>query len=952
MRRKSLAATVIAWMCLLGCIKKQPVRPENRVSEKRSTLAMTGLANTQHPEGHLAAAEKSQPRAGSDERPTSDPSNAKPADKPTEGRIAPDFDPAPGPTVTLKNGASLLFLKDPLPQTCAVQLFVRGGLGAETAGPAGVSHLLERLLLHEIGRAAREKIRKQGGQVVAYTSLDYTVFELTLPKAQQTGALDFLGAILWQNPRFEDAMLSRQIEQIEQERLRAPLGSPAFALESLRKLLFADHPYGQPLLGDPGRLRTLLPDHMARFYAQRFAPKELILVAAGPISTELSTSLTELLEKRPAVSAEPVPPTAPASLAKTTVRVQSHALPGSAVLAAAWPGKPAHSEQAVALQIWAQILRNRLHGKRYFQDEIAEQFSGRQAGFLFVYTQIKPADLEEASQHLRAELVSLSHTEISRAELERAKRQLLVQHAAAENTPSGRAHAAGQGLSLGIAQRQYAQALRHLDETAVAQTVLSHSAQCQPAVLWLLPSTGNARKDEAMVSAGELVLRSVFAPPALPQLEQTAHGVWKVKMPGGPLVLVWPETSVPMVAVAATWPGGLASEDERRVGGHALFSQLWADCRGPGSFSLNAQIDQDTLSLVSEWPRPAHDEAFAAFLSCLGPRRPKDWDFEQKRRQFSHELALQDESQRLGLARLKAQLFPDHPYRLEPSPQTVLGLAPDKLWDAFRRVYAKNQLTLAVVGDVDPQKVLAVLAAHFPSELPGATPGLTNKPRPLQPIAPSPQNIAHHGRTDAWLGVGFRTPGLQSNQQFALHVLSELLLGPGGRLVSELVDKRGLFLRLDGRLELGLHGGALWFAGFTLPHRLEAAKAALLQILRHLKEEALLAEEFAAARARVLSRWMLQRQRRQDAALALARRTALALPFFDEEQQMAALSWAEVQAVWQQVFREDQTVVQAVVPQTRFAVRRGDTLQPQKRLSAALGKGPARKSAGQKRSSR
>ena len=66
---------------------------------------------------------------------------------------------------SLPNGARVQILPDRLVGTVAVELWVSGGVASEPDGALGVSHLCERLLLHELAASVNERIRAIGGEV-------------------------------------------------------------------------------------------------------------------------------------------------------------------------------------------------------------------------------------------------------------------------------------------------------------------------------------------------------------------------------------------------------------------------------------------------------------------------------------------------------------------------------------------------------------------------------------------------------------------------------------------------------------------------------------------------------------------------------------------------------------------------------------------------------------------
>ncbi len=907
--------------------------------------------------------------------PTVDSPNSSPSSPVVD--LAPPKDPA---WKTLQNGARLQLLPDRLVGTVAIQLWVSGGVSSEPGRGLGLSHLTERLLLHELAKAPSDKIRAVGGEVTAFTTLDHTVFHLLLPRSEQALALDFLAAIFDPKLTFDDAMVARQLEQAAQEQKRSQLVLRSVAVEKLRELSFPGHPYARPLLGTTEQLRSLRRDDVQAFYRQTYRPDHLTVLACGALADSLSHPLTSLFAGLPGQSdsaADPTSPTPPITRASgPQVAVALHEDPAlQAVVGFALPGVAASEPEAAAFDVWAQLVRSGRNVKSLASRAAAEatalSFSGRAAGLLIAYATVPPAQIEDATTKLLTELFRPTLRELEAGELLRAKEQLLGETAILVDTPSGRARRTGYFASLGLREDRYRQALQDLTEASLRQTLLRHLRRESLQGLWLLPRSRNPREEAAQLERSRsrllALLRTPPQNPARPLvLDRSDGGVFRYQVPSGPLVLVLPDHGVEVVAAAASWPGGLSLEDEQTAGGHALLSRLWKDTpRGRNGAwvdslhqvraTVREQVERDAFSLVGEWPSRAEQEALPLFLDGLLGPEPTEAELERERRQLIAEFRRHDESREAALAKLKARLYGSHPYKLEPSVQSLSGLSRKRLWELLRRAYSPSTMTLAIVGDVEPYAVVSVVESRLQGSIRRDPPTLSALPS----IDTPRQYLLYHPHDQALLGIGFRTPGLRAQDAPALLLLSEVLVGKSGRLRRELVERRGLVLSLDGRLETGVHGGALLISASTTPSSLDSAEASLRDELRRLVDHPLSDEELQTAKQQLLAQRSLSRQRRSDVALGLARRTALGLPSHEsEDDRLGALTAAQVQAVAQHYLDEQHAVLQAVLPQTLLSAKRGDGNEPKQksRLVAQLAKASSKsgsgKMVGKKRSRR
>jgi zinc protease len=856
----------------------------------------------------------------------------------------PEVTPSAPPWKSLPNGVRIQLLPDRLVGTVAVQLWVSGGVASEPASGLGLSHLTERLLLHELAKSASDNIRAAGGDVSSFTTLDHTVFQLLLPKGQQALALDFLAAVLMPTPTVDDAMVARQVAQVEDEHKRAQLMLRSVAVEKLRELSFPGHPYARPLLGDRLRLSALRCDDVLAYYRQTYQPAQLSLLVSGALADTLTHPLTSLLSGLAAPQTAATQPTTQTLTRPHSPQawVASHDDPsGQAVVAFALPGVACAEEEVAAFDVFAQLVRSSLGfrslGSRPKSEPAALSFSGRQSGLFFAHMMVPPSQVEEMSAKLLHELLRPSQRDLEPGELARAKQQLLAENARLLDTPSGRARRAGYFTSLGLSEDRYNQAVRELSDASLRQILLRHLQRDSLIGLWLWPRSRTPKDDAAQLerSRNRLLAQLKTPPPTVQKPLAAARkdgGVWRYQVPGGPLVLLLPDHSVPIVAAAATWPGGLSLEDEQTAGGHELISRLWKETpRARGGLwadtlaqlrgTVATQVERDAFSLVGEWPSQAEEEALPLFLDGLSAPEPSDAELELRRRQLVAELRQKDESRAVALAKLKAKLYGSHPYKLEPSVQSLSGLSRKRLGELFRRSYGPSQMTLAIVGDIEPYAVFSLIESRLQNSGKTASP----PPSPLSTIETPRQYLSYHPHEQAILGLGFRTPGLKGQDALALAVLSEILVGKAGRLHRELVERRGLLLSLDGKLEGGLQGGALLISAVTTPMSLDSAEASLRDELRRLLDHPLSDDELQQAKRQLLAQKWKARQHRSDVALSLARRSALDLPSQEsEEEHISSLTAVQVQTVAQRYLDEQHAVLQAVLPQALLAAKRGD----------------------------
>jgi predicted Zn-dependent peptidase len=185
------------------------------------------------------------------------------------------------------NGGPVL-LVEPLPgaATAAVGAWIRSGSAHEPARLAGITHLLEHLLLRRCGERDPEAIAEQvdslGGAVDAFTTRDCCAITAHVPADRLAEAGDLvLDALFDPRPLPDDVSLEQRVIAAEFDLVQ---DSPAeVAAEKALEACWGDHPLARPVMGRREVVRDLAVDDLVRFHRERFVADHLVLVVVGAV---------------------------------------------------------------------------------------------------------------------------------------------------------------------------------------------------------------------------------------------------------------------------------------------------------------------------------------------------------------------------------------------------------------------------------------------------------------------------------------------------------------------------------------------------------------------------------------------------------------------------------------------------------------------------------------------
>jgi zinc protease len=293
----------------------------------------------------------------------------------------------------------------------------------------------------------------------------------------------------------------------------------------------------------------------------------------------------------------------------------------------------------------------------------------------------------------------------------------------------------------------------------------------------------------------------------------------------------------------AVWPGGTRLETEQTSGTTSLLSAvITRGCGDRDADAFAAEVDRlaggiagiggrNSFGIRAEWLARSWEDGLDLLADCvLEPRFDRD-EVDRQRRLLLDDLEARADSGSHQAFRLFAEtLYGAHPYHLDVlgSAEAVADLTAKKLARFYRDRFPVSAMTLAIVGDVDPDQVLEKLRARF------------GEAAAKDPVVPEVEPAVFEGRSaesrevyrylareQAHVVIGFPGTTVASKDRHAVEVLTSILGGQSGRLFTELREKQGLAYRVSAFSVDGLDPGYLAIYVSCSPDKVDAAVAAI-----------------------------------------------------------------------------------------------------------------------------
>ncbi len=286
----------------------------------------------------------------------------------------------------------------------------------------------------------------------------------------------------------------------------------------------------------------------------------------------------------------------------------------------------------------------------------------------------------------------------------------------------------------------------------------------------------------------------------------------------------------------------------------------------------------------------------------------------------------EDKPQALLREQFEAAAFVNSPYH-----NPVIGwmsdldaMSVEDLRSWYERWYAPNNATLVVVGDVEPEKVLALAKQYYGPLKPTEH---IPTPKPQQEIE---QKGLRYIKVKApaelpYLMMGYKTPNLLSTKDawepYALDVLASVLDGgTSSRLAKNLV--RGKEIAAQASAGYDAYGRLPDL--FTLTgtpaqgQSIETLKQALLEQVKQLQDTPIAAAELERVKAQVIASDVYGRDSQQQQASVLGALVSVGLDYHladDYVDNVLAVTPEQVQAVAKKYLIEDHLTIAELVPQ-------------------------------------
>jgi zinc protease len=395
-------------------------------------------------------------------------------------------EPPPPVVETLPNGLTLVVQEHRAADIVAVHLWVATGVRFENPDGLGYAHFQEHMLFKgtdKFGPGYIDRaIEGTGGRSNAFTTYDYTTFQILVPSDAIKTAVDLLDEMAFRS-KFDPKEINAEREVIFEE-TRIQTDNPRDAIvRRAYSAVFGEHPYGRPLLGTTETMNAATQKDLQAFNRRYYTPENMTLVVVGPVQAKAVRALVDQTfgqRPRTGYTAPANPPLKPIT---EIVRVKVERPEQQAYLVLAWQAPPLADPDAAALDLAATILGGSESSRLALTLRDTERLVSRVAmnnasqklsGIVYIQVQLEAADVDKVEKRILEEIARLQKDGPTEEERELAVTKAESDHATSYETSDGVAGAYG----ITMIQANLDNELRYLDRLkAITRAQIQAAAQ-------------------------------------------------------------------------------------------------------------------------------------------------------------------------------------------------------------------------------------------------------------------------------------------------------------------------------------------------------------------------------------------------------------------------------------------------------------------------------------------
>lgn len=359
---------------------------------------------------------------------------------------------------------------------------------------------------------------------------------------------------------------------------------------------------------------------------------------------------------------------------------------------------------------------------------------------------------------------------------------------------------------------------------------------------------------------------------------------------------------------------------EAKANSYAIQNEFGQIVQQAGGVGLNATTSSDATRYFYSFP----SNKLELWMSLESERflDPVFREFYKEQQVILEERQLRTDNSPIGatIEAFLATAFTTHPYK-QPTigfASDIEGLSRDEVQAFFETYYVPNNLTVAIVGDVNPNQVRRLAKTYFGRYQAGPMPPQVTQ---VEPEQTEERSIEVRMQSEPWYIEGYHRPSLNHPDNATYDAIASILSnGRTSRLYSSLIQDQQVALYAEGfnGFPGDRYPNLMLFYGLTAPgHSVDEVQAALHAEIERITTEPV--SEVELDRAKTQARASLLRSLNSNSGMASSlvdyqAKTGDWRNLFEQLKAIDAVTAEDIQRVARATFTNQNRTIARLLP--------------------------------------
>jgi len=781
----------------------------------------------------------------------------------------------------LDNGLTVIIKEDHRTPTFHAEMLIRAGSATEDQYMAsGITHCIEHMIFKGTPKrdaiSVEKDIKALGGNIGAYTTYDYTAFNLNGPRESIIPLLEIFYEMI-SAPKFDKDELKREKDVIKRE-MRFINDNPGkYIVRQLWRQAYLRHSYRHPIIGYEKIFDQLTQDDIHDYYGRFYVPDNMALVVVGDFDVELARKviadlfgqLTRKSFTLPVVRQEPKQSITrykeiPYATSKTRLAMGFHSVAVT-------------DTDLYALDTLAMLLGNGrssiFYKSLYNRQKLVYgietyNYTPFNPGLFVIEATLDPKNKSKVIKSILEEIENIKTSPLKKKDIDKVKNQVVSSYIFDKQTQSS------QASDLGVSHivtsnldfsKHYVNGINKVTSQDIMDVARRYLTKENMTTVLLIPSA--IKKIEAKTKVESAPVRKVI----------------KKKLRNGLTLLICEDKTLPIVSIRACMGGGLRVENRENNGISSLAAQMLI--KGSGGYkeeelffliesmggNLSAYSANNSFGLSLSFMSKDIKKGIDILSKVLiKPVFPKDAFNSLKKNRLAAIELMNDSGIKVAEKNLRKNLFPSSPYGMLSvgSKESIRSISLRDIKKFYKQYCVAKNMVVAICGDFDADYVYKLAN----SRLRGIRKGKPVKSNGSEsmPIEEEVDIVKKMDKEQSVVMIGFRSTGLSNPDKYPLRILSSIYSGAAGRLFNNIRQKKGLAYTVGAFGMTGVDTGSFIYYAATKKDKIDLVKEEILKDIKKLCKGDLSDEDIDSAKKSLITQKQLSMQSLGSFALKIA----------------------------------------------------------------------------------